>query len=152
MRSDPGRRTSSCGSGGGPGADVPELLFSGELVSYPGAWSFQLERSCIILVSDEELEALADPDRRLDLSLTHERVEKSLRDVCAEARAKGQRTLIVAFDHFFKQYRPGQDAPRRLTPDMGEYVQRIAEKLVSADAYVGPLQLLFEQEPQRDHV
>ena len=39
----------------------------------------------------------------------------------------GYRTLIVAFDHFFRQYRPGQDAPRRLTPDMPEYVALIAK-------------------------
>ncbi len=105
---------------------VPENLYSGELVSYPGPWSFMLGRACIILVSDEELEQSSDPDKLLNLSLTFDKVEKSLRQVCEEARNGGARTLIVAFDHFFKQYRPGQDQPRRFTPDMDEYVKRIA--------------------------
>ncbi|HNR33608.1 MAG TPA: hypothetical protein PKO36_00410 [Candidatus Hydrogenedentes bacterium] len=105
---------------------VPENLYTGELVSYPGPWSFLLHRAHIILVSDEELEQLSDPDKVLNLSLTYDKVEKSLRQVCEEARNANARTLIIAFDHFFVQYRPGQDQPRRLTPDMDEYVQRIA--------------------------
>ena len=41
---------------------VTEEVYRGELVSYPGPWAFQLGKSGIILVTDEELEALADPD------------------------------------------------------------------------------------------
>ena len=36
-------------------SNVPENVHQGELVSYPGPWSFQLGRSAIILVSDQEL-------------------------------------------------------------------------------------------------
>jgi hypothetical protein len=106
--------------------EVPENLYSGELVSYPGPWEFQLGRSGIILVSDEELEALSDPDKVLNLSVTFDKREASLRQICERGQSLGHRTLMVAFDHFFKQYRPGQDAPRRLMPDMDEYVERIA--------------------------
>jgi len=106
--------------------EVPENPYSGELLSYPGPWSFQLGRSSIILVSDEELEALADPDKVLNLSVTFDQHEASLRQVCERAQSLGHRTLIIAFDHFFKQYRPGQDQPRRLMPDMDEYVERMA--------------------------
>jgi hypothetical protein len=105
---------------------VPENLYRGELVTYPGQWSFQLGKSAIILVSDQELEALSDPDKVLNLSLTFDRQEGSLRQVCERAKAAGHPTLILAFDHFFSQYRPGQAGPRRLTPDMDEYIQRIA--------------------------
>jgi hypothetical protein len=105
---------------------VPENLYRGELVSYPGPWAFEIGKSAIILVSDQELEALADPDRVLNLSLTFDKTEASLRQLCERAQAAGQRTLIIAFDHFFGQYRPGQNQPRQLTPDMDEYVQRIA--------------------------
>ena len=106
---------------------VPENLYRGELVSYPGPWSFQLGRACIILVGDEELETLAsEPEKPINMSLTFDLVEKSLKQVCEEAKATGARTLIVAFDHFFVQYRPGQDKPRRLTPDMDEYIEKIA--------------------------
>ncbi len=107
--------------------DVPENVYKGELVSYPGAWSFQLGRACIILVSDKEFEALEDPDKVLNLTLTFQKEEASLRQVCERAKAAGQRTLIIAFDHFFSQYRPGQSGPRNLMPDMDEYVQRIAK-------------------------
>ena len=108
-------------------ATVPENLYSGELVSFPGPWSFQVGRENIILVSDQELEAMSDPDKVLDLSLTFDKRQESLRQVCERAKARGCRTLIVAFDHFFKQYRPGQDTPRRLMPDMDEYINRIAD-------------------------
>lgn len=107
-------------------ARVPENLYRGELAAYPGAWSFLLGRSDIILVSDRQLEALSDPDKVLNLALTFDKREESLRQICERARAAGHRTLILAFDHFFSQYRPGQEGPRRLTPDMDEYVQRIA--------------------------
>ncbi|MBI5091423.1 MAG: hypothetical protein HZB26_03155 [Candidatus Hydrogenedentes bacterium] len=106
---------------------MPENLYRGELVSYPGPWSFQLGKSHIILVTDDELEALADPDKKINMSLGHTPNEVSLREICERAKAAGHRTLIFAFDHFFAQYRPGQEGkPRRYTPDMDEYIQRIA--------------------------
>jgi len=77
-------------------------------------------------VSDQELLDLSDPDKVLDLSLTYEKHTDSLRSICERAKAAGQRTLILAFDHFFSQYRPGQHRPRALTPDMDEYITRIA--------------------------
>jgi len=107
-------------------AEIPENLYQGELVAYPGPWSFLLEKSHLILVSDQDLIDLCDPDRVVDLSLTFEPRRESLRQVCAQAQARGQRTLILAYDHFFSQYRPGQSEPRRLTPDMPAYVERIA--------------------------
>ncbi|MBI5832588.1 MAG: hypothetical protein HZB16_09825 [Armatimonadetes bacterium] len=116
-------------------AQVPENLYRGELVSYPGPWAFELGRQAIILVSDQELEALADPDRVLDISTGFDKQEASLRQVCERARAAGQRTLIIAFDHFFSQYRPGQDKPRTLTPDLDEYVRRIAAISAFAQGY-----------------
>ncbi len=105
---------------------VPENLYQGQLVSYPGPWAFEIGRAAIILVSDQELDMLSDPDKVLNLSMTFDKQEGSLRQVCERAKAAGQRTLILAFDHFFNQYRPGQDAPRRLTPDMDEYVGKMA--------------------------
>jgi len=106
---------------------VPENLYRGEMVAFPGVWAFQIHRSSIILVTDAELEALADPDKAINLSLGRTPQERSLRQVCEAARAAGLRTLVIAFDHFFAQYRPGQgDRPRRLTPDMPEYIQHIA--------------------------
>ena len=116
-------------------AAAPENLYTADLVAYPGAWAFDIPRESIILVSDDQLEALSDPDRKLDLSLTFDKREESLRQVCERAKARGCRTLIVAFDHFFKQYRPGQDAPRRLTPDMPEYVRLIAKISKFAQEY-----------------
>jgi hypothetical protein len=105
---------------------VPENVYKGEMAAFPGPWAFQIHRSGIILVTDGELEALADPDKAINLSLDHTPNERSLRQICEAAKAAGQRTLIIAFDHFFAQYRPGQgDKPRRLTPDMPEYIERI---------------------------
>lgn len=108
-------------------AQAPELVYRGELLTFPGAWGFQIHASTIILTTDEELDILArDPDRVLNLSLGRVPRNESLRQICQRAQAAGQRTIQIAFDQFFKQYRPGQDTPRRLTPDRDEYVQKIA--------------------------
>jgi hypothetical protein len=106
---------------------VPEVVYRGELLAYPGPWGYQIGKSGIILVTDEELETLAaDPNRLLNLSLGRAPRSESLRQICERARARGETTLLLAFDHFFAQYRSGQDRPRRLMPDMDEYIQRIA--------------------------
>jgi hypothetical protein len=108
-------------------AQAPELVYRGELLTFPGAWGFQIHAYTINLTTDEELEVLAkNPDRALNLSLGRVPRSESLRQICERAQAAGQRTIKIAFDQFFKQYRPGQDTPRRLTPDMDEYVQQIA--------------------------
>lgn len=107
-------------------SSVPEDVYKAQLDQYPGPWAFQLGKQGIILVSDQELRALADPDKVLNLTLTFEKQEASLRQICERARAAGQRTLIIAFDQFFTQYRPGQAGPRELMPDMDEYIERIA--------------------------
>ncbi len=104
-----------------------EQVFQGELVAFPGPWGF-LGKSDIILVSDQELETIAaDPDAKVNLATSFTPRSESLRDICQRAQQAGHRTLIIAFDHFFRQYRPGQDEPRRLTPDMPEYVALIAK-------------------------
>jgi len=106
---------------------VHEQVIAGDLVRFPGPWHFRLGRSSIILVTDNELEALSNPDAVLDLSVTFDKREASLRQICERAKAAGHHTLVIAFDHFFSQYRPGQEGqPRRLTPDMDEYVERMA--------------------------
>jgi hypothetical protein len=105
-----------------------EDVYTGDLLAYPDQWSFDLPRQHIILVSDEQLEQLGDPDQKVDLSLgDRERIE-SLRDICERCAASGARTLIIAFDHFWNAYRQGQGhAPRRLLPDTDEYIERIAK-------------------------
>lgn len=116
-------------------ADVPENVYRAELVSYPGAYGFEIGKSAIILVSDMELEALSDPDRKLNLTLTFEPQEMSLREVCERAKQSGHRTMIIAFDHFFSQYRPGQAGPRRYTPDTDGYIERLAPIARFAQGY-----------------
>lgn len=84
---------------------VPEFLYKGEMVSFPGAWAFHLPKSHIILVSDEELVALSNPDAKLDMSPWEKEI--TLRQICERAKTQGARTMILAFDHFFSQYRAG---------------------------------------------
>ncbi len=115
---------------------VPEDVYQGDLIAFPGPWAFMLGRPHIILVSDEELEFLSDPDKVFDMTTGRNPHEDSLRAICERAQAAGNRTLVIAFDHFFSQYRPGQAAkPRRLTPDMDEYVQRMAAIAKFAEGY-----------------
>ncbi len=79
----------------------------------------------IILTSDQQLRDLMNPDQKIDMSTGYTPVSKSLREVCEEARSRGDHTLTIAFDEFFRQYRPQAGTDRRLTPDMDEYVEKI---------------------------
>ncbi len=87
-------------------------------ITYPGVWMFDLPRHSIILVSDAQLEQLQNPDAEIDLSISSTPHVTTLRKICEELQASGVKTLIVAFDEFWSQYRPGQgDKPRQLRPD-----------------------------------
>ncbi len=115
---------------------VPENVYQGELVSFPGPFTFLLHRPHIILINDEQLRALSDPDTPVDLSLTYDKRVESLRQICERAQAAGQRTLIIAFDYFFSQYREGgQKEPRQLTPDRPEYIELIGKISQFAQQY-----------------
>jgi len=61
---------------------VPENVYQGELVSFPGPYAFLLHRPHIILINDDQLRALADPDAQVDLSLTYDKRVQSLRQIC----------------------------------------------------------------------
>jgi len=115
---------------------APENVYTGDLMRFPGPYGFWQGKAGIILVTDDELETLAtDPDKEIDLSLTFDKHQDSLRKLCERAQAAGQRTLLLSFDHFFKQYRPGTDKPRRLMPDMDQYIERIAKVSKFAAGY-----------------
>jgi hypothetical protein len=123
---------------------VPEKVYEADMVTFPGPWAFQLHKSHIILVTDQELRDLEDPDKAINLSLGHTPDPKSLRQICEAAKAAGHNTLILAFDHFFSQYRPGLgDQPRELTPDKPEYIKRIAAISQFAAGYGLGLELSF---------
>ena len=52
----------------------------------------------------------------------------TLRKLCEGAKAGGARTIILAFDEFWTQYRKGQGGkPRQLLPDTDAYIQRLAK-------------------------
>jgi hypothetical protein len=97
------------------------------VVRFPGPWAFGLPKGGIILVNDQQLEDLQDPDREVDLSLSATPQKTTLRRLCEQQQAVGSRTVILAFDQFFSQYRAGQGAkPRELMPDSDEYIRRVA--------------------------
>jgi hypothetical protein len=79
----------------------------------------------IILTSDQQLSDLQDPDKKIDLSTGFNKRFASLREICEEAKKKGDRSLVIAFDEFFRQYREQAGTIRRLTPDMDEYISKI---------------------------
>ena len=107
---------------------APEYVYTGALVSYPGPWSFQIGKQGIILVDDQQLDDLTDPDKPVNLSLTGEPRVETLRQICERAKAAGQRTIIFAFDHFFSQYREKKDTtPRKYLPDTDAYIERMSK-------------------------
>ena len=108
---------------GAEASKLPDLA-----LSFPGPWQFSLPKSAIILVSDQQLEDLQDPDREVDLSMSSTPNLTTLRKLCEGAKAQGARTIILAFDEFWSQYRKGQGGkPRQLLPDTEGYVQRLAK-------------------------
>lgn len=81
----------------------------------------------IILTSDQQLTDLAeDPDRKIDNSVGFVKNFQSLRDVVSQIKAKGGTNMPIAFDEFFRQYRDDKNSTRNLTPDMDEFVDKIA--------------------------
>jgi len=117
-------------------SEISENVYTGELVRFPGPWAFHIPRAHIILVSDQQLIDLTDPDREVDIGMTGTPRVTTLRKLCEQARAGGQRTLIFAFDHFFSQYRKGQEGkPRELLPDTDAYIGHIAKISKVAQEY-----------------
>ena len=84
-----------------------------------------IHAATIILTSDQQLRDIQDPDKVIDMSTGYTPVHKSLRQVCEEGKKRGDKTLTIAFDEFFRQYRPQAGTDRKLTPDMDEYVEMI---------------------------
>ncbi len=100
--------------------------------------AISLPKASIILVSDQQLEDLQDPDREVDLSLSTSPNITTLRKVCERAKAQGSRTVILAFDEFWSQYRKGQGGkPRELLPDTDAYIRRAGEDQPDAQAATG---------------
>ncbi len=66
-----------------------------------------------------------DPDKKIDQSTGFTKVFVSLREICEEAKKRGDKTLGIAFDEFFRQYREQAGTLRKLTPDMNEYIGKI---------------------------
>lgn len=96
-------------------------------LKFPGPWQFGLPKGGIILVSDQQLEDLQDPDKPVDLSLSKTPDVKTLRQICEQTKASGGRTVALAFDEFWTQYRAGQGGkPRALLPDTDDYIRRLA--------------------------
>lgn len=87
--------------------------------------AIQVQGATIILTSDQQLNDLLDPDKKIDLSTGYTKRYASLRDVCKAAKKRGDHTLTIAFDEFFRQYRDQAATPRTLTPDMDVYVDKI---------------------------
>ncbi|MBI2924493.1 MAG: hypothetical protein HYY24_02180 [Verrucomicrobia bacterium] len=118
-----------CSASAGPmmfAAADAQLALPDPALTFPGPWAFTLPKGGIILVSDQQLEDLTDPDKEVDLSLSATPNRTTLRKLCEQQRAAGAKTIILAFDEFWSQYRAGQGGqPRALTPDLDEYLRRI---------------------------
>lgn len=116
--------------------EAPENVYATDLIAFPGPWAFEIGKSGIILVDDKQLDDLTDPDKPVDLGITGTPNVRTLRQVCEGAKGAGHRTLILAFDHFFSQYRKERmEGPRRYMPDRVETVERIATISAFASRY-----------------
>src|SRR6516164_3722570 len=67
-----------------------------------------LPKPGLILVSDQQLLDLQDPDKRVDISLSASEQITTLRQMCQQTKAVRGKRIVLAFDEFWEQYRPGQ--------------------------------------------
>ena len=109
--------------------EPPQHLFQTDLIAFPDPWSFMLGRSGVTMVSDQQLiDLAADPDKEVNVSISSTPQLRTLRQICEQAKARGHRTLSIAFDYFFAQYRTeAADVPRRLWPDTDRYIELIGK-------------------------
>lgn len=92
----------------------------------------KVQSATIILTSDQQLNDLLNPDKKIDMSTGFTKRFASLREVCENARKNNDHTLTIAFDEFFRQYREQAGTDRLLTPDSDEYIEKI--KIIAAFA------------------
>lgn len=84
-----------------------------------------VQGATIILTSDQQLNDLLDPDKKIDISTGFNKSYASLREICEAGQKRGDHILTIAFDEFFRQYRQQSGTERLLTPDSDEYVEKI---------------------------
>ena len=95
----------------------------------------QLQSATIILTSDQQLNDMLNPDKKIDMSTGFTKRFASLRDVCENAKKQNDHILTIAFDEFFRQYREQAGTDRLLTPDSEEYIEKIKIIAVFAEKY-----------------
>ncbi|MBQ2682510.1 MAG: hypothetical protein IJG02_01400 [Thermoguttaceae bacterium] len=121
-----------------PQAADPKAAFPDPVLGFEGVWERYLPGRGIILVDDQQLEDLAaDPDREVNLSLNTNAQLTTLRKIREDAKKAGARTIVLAFDEFWKAYRTDvADQPRLLFPDSDRYIEltgRISNFLAEYD-------------------
>jgi hypothetical protein len=70
------------------------------VIKFPAQWSFLLPKGSIILVSDQQLDELTDPDKEIDLSLSSTPNKTTLRRICEQHKAAGTRTGQTHLNNF----------------------------------------------------
>ena len=103
--------------------------FPDPVLAFDGVWESRRPRHGIILVDDQQLEDLAaDPDKEVNLSLNTEPSPKTLRQIREAARSINAKTVILAFDEFWRAYRSDvAGKPRHLFPDSDHYIELTAK-------------------------
>lgn len=96
---------------------------------------YSANSATIILTSDQQLNDLLNPDKKIDMSTGFTKRYASLREVCEKARMNNDHTLTIAFDEFFRQYREQAGTDRLLTPDSDEYIEKIKVIAAFAEKY-----------------
>ena len=103
-------------------------LFGGMIMTLCSFCFQSVKSQEIILTSDRQLTDIAEnPDKKIDNTLGLNKNFESLRDVVNRAKRQKSNYISVAFDEFFRQYRDDKNTERNLTPDMDEYVEKIAK-------------------------
>lgn len=125
-------------------AQAPEKLHQGQLLSYPGPWTFQWNRGGrVLFTTDDQFERYVED--AVDADAGKGARDKENSDAAGEndfvqtvkaIQASGGDTLKLFFDYFYRKRSAGvEDAPRRYMPDSDAYIQRISALSKIAQKY-----------------
>jgi len=79
----------------------------------------------VVLTSDQQLDAMQDPDAKIDLSTSNQKRITSLREICEDASRRGEHVMYLMVDEFFQEFRNDAGTDRNLLPDMDAYIDKI---------------------------
>lgn len=121
-------------------AQAPERLHKGDLLAFPGPWTFQWNRGGrVAFTTDEQFERYVNDAIAEDATGKagpNQADGKSFIQSLKAIQASGGDTMRLFFDYFYRKKTAGvEDAPRKYMPDSDAYIEKVASLSKIAQKY-----------------